>query len=129
MRFQLADKLIGTILATIVLASCTASAPQTEQLPQSLSNPGPQPDFGMIISIRPVSFPPGKAAELAGVNAVLSALGQRAVSPPVTGEEIVIQKDDGNPASIAEQRQLTSLSIGDHIIVVQGSAPTIIHRN
>jgi len=123
------QRAVYSLLTAVALASCTAPAPQAVQQQQLPPSVGGQPDLGVVVSIRPVTFSAGESADLSGVNAVLSALGQQAVLPPVAGEEIVIQKDDGNAAAIAEETQLTGLSIGDRILVVQGSAPTILRRN
>ncbi len=126
---QPSPRSICTLLAAIFVASCAAPAPQAVQSPQPLPNAGARPDFGKVVSIRPITFQPSQTAEIAGVNAVLTALGQDVVVPPVTGEEIVIQKDDGNPAALGQQSQSPSPEIGQRVVVVQGMPMAIIARN
>lgn len=126
---QSAQLRICILLGAALLASCTAPVPQAVQTQQSASENAAQLDVGRVISIRPVTFTANQSAEISGVNAVLTALGQGAVVPPVTGEEIVIQKDDGNPAALSQQSQPTSLAIGQRVVVVQGAPVAIIGRN
>jgi len=118
-----------TWLTAAALASCTASVPQSGQLPQSSSRASVQPNFGKVVSVRRVTFPAGQTARIAALNAVLTALDQEIAVPPVTGEEIIIQKDDGNPASLVQQGQSTSLEIGDRVVVSEDSPVAIIARN
>lgn len=122
-------KLLIALSAAISLASCAAPAPQSAQLPPIASAAGAQPGFGKVVSIRPAMFSTSQSAGIAGVNAVLAALGQETVAPPVTGEEIVIQKDDGNPASVAQQSQSNGLQIGVRVVVVEGAPVAVIGRN
>ncbi len=128
-KMQTRLQLVCTSLAAACLASCTGQVPQTVQLPQTPPSTGTQPDFGRVVSIRPVRFQAEGTAEVAGVNAVLSALGQDTVTPPIAGEEIVIQKDDGNPAAIAQRSESARLAIGQRVIVMQGASAAIIGRN
>jgi len=65
---------------------------------------------------------------MAGVNAVLAALSQQSLGPPVAGEEIVILKDDGN-AVVVEQDQAPSLAAGDRVALIAHSPAMIIRRN
>jgi len=90
---------------------------------------GAQPDFGRVVAIRPVTFPADQASGIAGISAVLTALGQQTVAPPIAGEEIVIQNTDGNPASLAQDSQSRSLAIGDRVILTEGAPVVIISRN
>jgi len=117
------------LLAGPSLASCATPVPPSAQLPQSPSIAGAQPDFGKVVSIRTLTFPAGQATGIAGVSAVLTALGQERVEPPIAGEEIVIQKDDGNPASLAQQSQSKTLEIGDRVVVTPGAPVEDISRN
>ncbi len=128
-RMQMARTRLGALAAAIFLSSCAAPVPQSAQLPQWPAGAGAQPAFGRVVSIRSAMFPAGQSAGIAGVNAVLTALGQETVAPPVAGEEIVIQKTDGNPASLAQQSQSNSLQIGARVVVVEGAPLAIIGRN
>ena len=118
-----------TLFFTLFISACAAPAPQAINPPPTASNTVIQPASGTIVSVRRITFQPGQTAEISSVNAVLTALGEDLVSPPLAGEEIVIEKNDGNPASLAQPNQSTNLAIGDRVLVVQGSPPAIIHRN
>ncbi len=85
--------------------------------------------LGVVASVRPLSISGGQAGAMAGVNAVLGALSQQSVWPPVVGEEIVIRKDDGNTAAIVEPDQSPSLAAGDRVALIESSPTVIVRRN
>ncbi len=116
------------VLTCLSLASCVAAVPRAVQSPQPDPNASAQLAVGTVVALRPVTLSPEQPGEIASVNAVLTALNLGAVTPPIAGEEIVIQKDDGNTASIAEQNQSTSLSAGDQVMLVPGARQMIVRR-
>jgi outer membrane lipoprotein SlyB len=96
---------------------------------QPVSSAGAQVTLGIVASVRPVSISVAKVGAMASINAVLGALSQRYIEPPVAGEEIVIRRDDGNTAAIVEQDEAVSLVAGDRVALIVSSPAVIIRRN
>jgi outer membrane lipoprotein SlyB len=85
--------------------------------------------LGVVASVRAVSISGTQIGALAGVNAVLGALSQPQLGPPAAGEEIVIRKDDGNTAAIAEPNLTPSIAAGDRVALIASSPAVVIRRN
>ncbi len=118
------------ILAAAALAGCAVAPPrQAMDTSQPVSSAGAQVTLGIVASVRPVSISVAKVGAMASINAVLGALSQRYIEPPVAGEEIVIRRDDGNTAAIVEQDEAVSLVAGDRVALIVSSPAVIIRRN
>jgi outer membrane lipoprotein SlyB len=85
--------------------------------------------LGTVAAVRPVSAQSGSSGTLTGVNAVLRALRQEAINLPVAGEEIVIQKNDGNPTATFDRDKLPDIEVGNRVALLQTGPIVIIHRN
>jgi len=106
-----------------------ARARQASEISQPVPSTGGQMALGVVASVRTVSISGAQTGAMAGVNAVLGALSQQSMGPPVAGEEIVILKDDGNTAAIVEPDQSPSLAAGDRVALTMSTLAEIIRRN
>lgn len=120
---------IAIILGVAALTGCAAPSRQTLETSWPVPSASGQMALGVVASIRPMSISGGQIGAMAGVNAVLGALSEQALGPPVSGEEIVIRKDDGNTAAIVAQDQPPSLAAGDRVALIASSPALIIRRN
>jgi outer membrane lipoprotein SlyB len=128
-RLQNMERSIVFVLAVAMVTGCAAPAPQTLDTSQPAPSSGAQMALGVVASVRSVGISGGQIGAMAGVNAVLGALSQQAMAPPLAGEEIVIRKDDGDTAAIVEPDQTPSLAAGDRVALIASSPAVIIHRN
>ncbi len=116
-------------LAAVGMAGCAEPVHQSLDTPQTTVSTGAQMALGVVASVRAVSISGTQIGALAGVNAVLGALSQPQLGPPAAGEEIVIRKDDGNTAAIAEPNLTPSIAAGDRVALIASSPAVVIRRN
>ncbi len=116
-------------LAALTLAGCASGPPPVTQTAQSLPLGGAQMTLAVVASVRHISVSGEQPGSQTGVNAVLTALNQPPLAPPISGEEIVLHKDDGNTAALAVPTQTQNLAVGERVAVVSGPPPAIIRRN
>ncbi len=128
-RLGIMRGLIAITLGSVALTGCAAPVRQTVGSSEPAPATGGPMALGVVASVRPLSISGGQAGAMAGVNAVLGALSQQSVWPPVVGEEIVIRKDDGNTAAIVEPDQSPSLAAGDRVALIESSPTVIVRRN
>ncbi len=81
--------------------------------------------YGTVAAIRPVDIASAQDAQAAGINAVLAALQQPALTPPVTAQEVVIRTDDGGAVSIISA---VPHSPGQKVGILQGTPTSLLLR-
>ncbi len=130
----------GTILAccaTLLLASCAArpAVRSVAAVPEQIAAPKGIIVSGVVVAMRPVT-PQGPLQ--ASSAAVLSALQVAAPAQVPNATEFVIQRSDGNFASIVVRSpaanpgaslSAANFSIGDQVELITGAQTELIHSN
>jgi len=109
----------------LALALAACAAPPRTLPPQAPAAPVEgQMTLGRIVAIRQVNLADGQGE--GALNAVLNALNQGSAAGPVSGQEVVIQQDDGN--TIAVTFNGPGFAVGDEVGVIAADQTTLIHR-
>jgi len=111
------------------LVSCAARVPPTIESAQPPPSTGGGIILGTVAAVRPVSVQSGSNSAVIGVNDVLAALSQEAINSPVSGAEIVVKKNDGNPTTIVDRDVLPGIEVGNRVALLQTGPIVIIRRN
>lgn len=114
------------LLCLAFAAPISACAPAPRLPPQAPpAAPAGQMTVGRIVAIRTVTISAGQGD--AGMNAVLTALGQPPAALPQSGQEFLIRQDDGNTVTIAEPGA-AGFAVGDEVGIIEADQTTMIHR-
>jgi len=122
-------RLLMILMAADGLVSCAARVPPTIESAQPPPSTGGGIILGTVAAVRPVSVQSGSNSAVIGVNDVLAALSQEAINSPVSGAEIVVKKNDGNPTTIVDRDVLPGIEVGNRVALLQTGPIVIIRRN
>lgn len=117
---------VATIILAAALSACstTVTSAVSPQASAGITNASLR--AGTVVALRPIDTGEQNGSR-SGVNGVLLALQQPAISVNLVTQEVVIRLPDGTAISLTDGDP--DLATGDQVAVIIGPTATVLHRD